>query len=78
VPEFFRLATNRSDKPVKQIAEAGFRIEKSFIRAFREWTGMSPREFRRGAQGLEGAAMTVMRPANRSQQQILLLCLPLS
>jgi AraC-like DNA-binding protein len=40
---------NRSDKPVKQIAAAaGFRNEKSFIRAFREWTGVSPGEFRRG------------------------------
>jgi AraC-like DNA-binding protein len=40
---------NRSDKPVKQVAAAaGFRNEKSFIRAFREWTGVSPGEFRRG------------------------------
>jgi AraC-like DNA-binding protein len=37
---------NRSDKPVKQVAAAaGFRNEKSFIRAFREWTGLSPRKF---------------------------------
>ena len=42
---------NRSDKPVKQVAAAaGFRNEKSFIRAFREWTGVSPGEFRRGVQ----------------------------
>jgi len=42
---------NRTDKPVKQVAAAaGFRNEKSFIRAFREWTGESPGEFRRGVQ----------------------------
>jgi AraC-like DNA-binding protein len=39
---------NRSDKPIKQVATAaGFRNEKSFIRAFRQWTGRSPAEFRR-------------------------------
>jgi AraC-like DNA-binding protein len=37
----------RSGKPVKQVAAAvGFRNEKSFIRAFRQWTGASPVEFR--------------------------------
>jgi AraC-like DNA-binding protein len=37
----------RSEKPVKQVAAAtGFRNEKSFIRAFRVWTGLSPAEFR--------------------------------
>lgn len=42
---------NRSDKPVKQVAAtSGFQNEKSFIRAFREWTGLSPGEFRRRAQ----------------------------
>jgi AraC-like DNA-binding protein len=42
---------NRSDKPVKHVAAAaGFRNEKSFIRAFRAWTGLSPSEFRRGVQ----------------------------
>lgn len=42
---------NRSDKPVKQVATAaGFRNEKSFIRAFRVATGFSPAAFRqRGA-----------------------------
>jgi AraC-like DNA-binding protein len=41
----------RSGKPVKQVAAAtGFRNEKSFIRAFRQWTGLSPAEFRRGAE----------------------------
>lgn len=39
----------RSAMPVKQVAgAAGFRNEKSFIRAFRQWTGSSPAEFRRG------------------------------
>ncbi len=39
---------NRSTKPVKQVAAAaGFRNEKSFIRAFRGWTGMSPTDFRK-------------------------------
>ena len=38
---------NRSDKPVKQVATAaGLKNEKSFIRAFRQWAGMPPMEFR--------------------------------
>lgn len=37
----------RTGKPIKQIALAvGFRNEKSFSRAFREWTGESPGAFR--------------------------------
>lgn len=37
----------RSHRPVKQVAAAtGFRNEKSFIRAFRQWTGQSPTQFR--------------------------------
>lgn len=37
----------RGRTPIKRIAEiAGFRSEKSFSRAFRTWTGASPREFR--------------------------------
>ena len=37
----------RGRTPIKRIAEiAGFRNEKSFSRAFRTWTGTSPREFR--------------------------------
>ncbi|MFN3571825.1 MAG: helix-turn-helix domain-containing protein, partial [Polaromonas sp.] len=40
---------NRSDKPVKQVATAaGFKNEKSFIRAFRAATGLSPGDFRKG------------------------------
>jgi AraC-like DNA-binding protein len=39
----------RSDRPVKQVAQAaGFQNEKSFIRAFKGWTGQSPAEFRNG------------------------------
>lgn len=42
----------RSSKPVKQVALAtGFRSEKSFLRAFRDWTGQSPGEFRQAAGG---------------------------
>ena len=37
----------RTSKPVKQVAEAaGFQNEKSFIRAFKGWTGMTPGEWR--------------------------------
>ena len=37
----------RSNRPIKQVAElAGFRNEKSFIRAFRSWTGCPPAEYR--------------------------------
>ncbi len=41
----------RTGRPIKQVAEAaGFRNEKSFIRAFRGWVGKSPAEFRRIAR----------------------------
>lgn len=41
----------RSTRPIKQIAaEVGFRNEKSFIRAFRGWTGQAPGELRQGAR----------------------------
>jgi AraC-like DNA-binding protein len=37
----------RTARPVKQVAAAvGFRNEKSFARAFRQWAGVSPGEFR--------------------------------
>ncbi|MES2879945.1 MAG: AraC family transcriptional regulator [Pseudomonadota bacterium] len=43
----------RTSRPIKQVAEAaGFQNEKSFIRAFRGWTGESPAEFRRSGQPL--------------------------
>ncbi|MES2361267.1 MAG: AraC family transcriptional regulator [Pseudomonadota bacterium] len=39
----------RTSRPIKQVAEAaGFQNEKSFMRAFRGWTGQSPAEFRQG------------------------------
>lgn len=39
----------RTTKPIKQVAEAaGFQNEKSFIRAFKGWTGMTPGEWRAG------------------------------
>ncbi len=42
---------HRTDRPIKQVAEAaGFVNEKSFIRAFRGWTGHSPAEYRRYAR----------------------------
>jgi AraC-like DNA-binding protein len=38
----------RTSRPIKQVAQAvGFRNEKSFMRAFRAWTGTTPAEFRR-------------------------------
>ncbi|MFP5466207.1 MAG: AraC family transcriptional regulator [Gammaproteobacteria bacterium] len=37
----------RSSRPIKQVADAaGFQNEKSFIRAFKGWTGMTPGEWR--------------------------------
>jgi AraC-like DNA-binding protein len=40
----------RTDRQVKQVAAAvGFRNEKSFARAFRQWVGLTPGEFRRRA-----------------------------
>jgi AraC-like DNA-binding protein len=37
----------RTDRPVKQVAAAvGFRNEKSFARAFRQWAGVPPAQFR--------------------------------
>lgn len=38
----------RTARPVKQVAQAvGFASEKSFARAFRQWTGESPAQYRR-------------------------------
>lgn len=42
----------RTHKPIKQVAEAaGFQNEKSFIRAFRLWTGLTPAAYRRQHTG---------------------------
>jgi len=49
------LATDlllRTSRPIKQIAaEVGFQNEKSFMRAFKGWTGVAPDEFRTSRQG---------------------------
>jgi len=46
----------RTRRPIKQVAEAaGFQNEKSFMRAFKGWTGQSPAEFRQRQGGLPGA-----------------------
>ena len=43
----------RTHRPIKQVAEAaGFQNEKSFMRAFRGWTGQTPAEFRRAGPTL--------------------------
>ncbi|TPQ38693.1 AraC family transcriptional regulator, partial [Bradyrhizobium guangdongense] len=45
--ELAKAELMRGRAPIKRIAEiAGFRNEKSFSRAFRQWTGTSPRDFR--------------------------------
>ncbi len=37
----------RTNRPIKQVAQAaGFQNEKSFMRAFRQWSGQSPAQFR--------------------------------
>ncbi|MDY0014042.1 MAG: AraC family transcriptional regulator [Rhodocyclaceae bacterium] len=42
---------HRTRQPIKQIAaQVGFQSEKSFVRAFKAWTGSSPGTFREGTQ----------------------------
>jgi AraC-like DNA-binding protein len=42
----------RTQRPIKQIAaEVGFQNEKSFMRAFKGWTGVPPDEFRTSRRG---------------------------
>lgn len=44
-------ALTRSSRPIKRIAlAAGYQSEKSFSRAFRQWTDASPREYRARAR----------------------------
>lgn len=41
----------RTPRPIKQVADAaGFKNEKSFMRAFKGWSGQSPAEFRRAGR----------------------------
>ena len=48
----------RTRKPIKQVAEsAGFQNEKSFIRAFKQWTGQPPAAFREARQSSGKAPM---------------------
>lgn len=43
---------NRTTRSIKQVAQAvGYRSEKSFERAFKQWTGRTPRSFRESAAG---------------------------
>jgi len=49
-----RELLHRTQRPIKQVAEAvGFQNEKSFIRAFKGWTGLSPAEYRRQSAPLD-------------------------
>ena len=48
----------RTRKPIKQVAEsAGFQNEKSFIRAFKQWTNQTPAAFREARQSSGKAPM---------------------
>lgn len=46
-------ALQRSTQPIKRVAHvAGFRNEKAFARAFRQWTGETPADYRRRRSGV--------------------------
>jgi len=48
----------RTRQPIKQVAQAaGYHSEKSFIRAFRGWTGRTPADFRRAGHGYTAPAV---------------------
>ncbi len=54
----------RSDKPIKQVAAlVGFDNEKSFSRAFRQWTGQAPSDVRRGGPARVMASIVREPPA---------------
>jgi AraC-like DNA-binding protein len=51
---------HRTARPIKQVAQtAGFQNEKSFIRAFRGWTGTSPAEFRKQSKPMTPAPESI-------------------
>jgi AraC-like DNA-binding protein len=47
-----RLLSDPRNKVIEVADRLGYRDAANFTRAFRRWTGASPREFRRVAQGL--------------------------
>ena len=56
----------RTTRPIKGVAAgSGFQNEKSFIRAFKGWTGQTPDEFRRAGVRLDGAREPVTPPTIR-------------
>jgi len=61
------LATDlllRTQRPIKQIAaEVGFQNEKSFMRAFKTWTGLTPEDCRLAKAPARTVASTKLKPA---------------
>ena len=57
----------RSQRPIKQVAQAvGFANEKSFIRAFRGWTGQAPASYRAHGRSAAAAAATATTTAAKA------------
>jgi AraC-like DNA-binding protein len=55
----------RTQRPIKQVASAaGFQNEKSFMRAFKAWTGQSPTAFRREGELTKPAATLANPPSD--------------